>query len=488
VKKFFVTLILIILKINAFSQVTIHFIDSEKVHPDSFYFKIYAPINTQGTLFANPYYLDTIKAYDITNNRSKTTVEYQIKDTSIGFFADLFGKETILIPNDQVNIQIHRRGVRDDSIKINNRFYAYWAYDYIYQGKNKYLYTILDTLTYYTGYVYKYFIKFEPDKYSLNDYYDSVSNIYLSRLKIIHQYTSKYNIPKGIAELVNAECYAAYVINLLIPLQGNDILPEKYASTLKNIDFNYRYLFKTPLYADAYLDYVEKYLVKYLQQTTNPENTFQATYLAIKNAFPNSNTGAILLSRYIMNNEKKHFSCFDSLCNNFKFNYPTASQIHILDSLVERHREKNKITKNDAFSALLLSATMQFSNIQKCLNKKPIIINCWASWCSPCIKEIPILEAKMKEYNDNIDIIYISFDNNKSDWLKKQNELGINQQQSYLLINNFKSAMANYFDITAIPRLILVDADGNIVNEHLPSPNNDAFKNDIDAVLKKNKL
>jgi thiol-disulfide isomerase/thioredoxin len=97
-----------------------------------------------------------------------------------------------------------------------------------------------------------------------------------------------------------------------------------------------------------------------------------------------------------MNNEKKHFASFDSLCNNFKFNYPTASQVHILDSLVERHREKNKITKNDAFSTLLLSANMHFSNIQKCLNKKPIIINCWASWCSPCIKEIPILEAKMK--------------------------------------------------------------------------------------------
>lgn len=48
--------------------------------------------------------------------------------------------------------------------------------------------------------------------------------------------------------------------------------------------------------------------------------------------------------------------------------------------------------------------------------------------------------------------------------------------------------MANYFDITAIPRLILVDADGNIVNEHLPSPNNDAFKNNIDALLKKSKL
>ena len=66
------------------------------------------------------------------------------------------------------------------------------------------------------------------------------------------------------------------------------------------------------------------------------------------------------------------------------------------------------------------------TNIFKKYNKKKIfLINFWATWCPPCIKEIPELIKLEEKYNKDLKVIFISVDSNPKkvipNFLKKQN-------------------------------------------------------------------
>jgi len=54
-----------------------------------------------------------------------------------------------------------------------------------------------------------------------------------------------------------------------------------------------------------------------------------------------------------------------------------------------------------------------FDGLQKFLrttDDKTYVVNFWATWCAPCIKELPYFEKLNKEYSDNVEVILVSLD------------------------------------------------------------------------------
>ena len=57
----------------------------------------------------------------------------------------------------------------------------------------------------------------------------------------------------------------------------------------------------------------------------------------------------------------------------------------------------------------------KFSGKEKSIfsnNKKIYLLNFWATWCAPCLKEIPELLELKKKYSNDLDVIFISVDAN----------------------------------------------------------------------------
>jgi thiol-disulfide isomerase/thioredoxin len=106
---------------------------------------------------------------------------------------------------------------------------------------------------------------------------------------------------------------------------------------------------------------------------------------------------------------------------------------------------------------------------------KYLYIDVWASWCGPCKQEIPYLRAlKEKFKSKNIQIIGISVDETKSDWesiLKSENLTGIQ-----LYAGGWDNDLCNFFKINGIPRFILIDKQGNIINSNAERPSGDIEK------------
>ncbi|RXP63378.1 TlpA family protein disulfide reductase [Lutibacter sp. HS1-25] len=110
------------------------------------------------------------------------------------------------------------------------------------------------------------------------------------------------------------------------------------------------------------------------------------------------------------------------------------------------------------------------------LKGKYVYIDIWATWCGPCKREIPSLKALEQKFEGkNIEFVSISVDNvdgrrgSRDSWLQmvKNEQLGGIQ---LFADNDFNSQFVRAYGINSIPRFILVDPNGNIVEANAMRP------------------
>ena len=108
---------------------------------------------------------------------------------------------------------------------------------------------------------------------------------------------------------------------------------------------------------------------------------------------------------------------------------------------------------------------------------KFVYIDLWATWCGPCKKEIPFLKTVEKEFhNQNIVFVSISTDRVKDHdkWKKMVGDLQLTGVQ---LFANGDTSFEAAYEVSGIPRFILIDPQGNIVDPNAPRPSDEGLKN-----------
>ena len=82
---------------------------------------------------------------------------------------------------------------------------------------------------------------------------------------------------------------------------------------------------------------------------------------------------------------------------------------------VETHRDvSNKIVEQEIINNNIELEIYDFKGFEKFLNKKDdkiYVINFWATWCSPCVKELPYFEQLNLNYKSkNVEVLLVSLD------------------------------------------------------------------------------
>ncbi|MDR1783748.1 MAG: TlpA family protein disulfide reductase [Dysgonamonadaceae bacterium] len=120
------------------------------------------------------------------------------------------------------------------------------------------------------------------------------------------------------------------------------------------------------------------------------------------------------------------------------------------------------------------------------LKGKIVYIDVWATWCGPCIREIPYLKKLESDYHDkNIAFISVSIDADKDhtkwkSFVEKEQLSGI---QLFAGTDGGKELAAAY-KISGIPRFIVVGKDGNLVAPDAPRPSSSEIRFLFDNLLK----
>ncbi|MBL7930781.1 MAG: redoxin domain-containing protein [Bacteroidia bacterium] len=104
---------------------------------------------------------------------------------------------------------------------------------------------------------------------------------------------------------------------------------------------------------------------------------------------------------------------------------------------------------------------------------KIIYLDFWASWCGPCIRELPF-SKKLKTDFEGKDVVFlnISIDDNEKSWkdaLQKHGMSGVN-----LLAPTFNNKICEAYNVVGIPAYFLINRDGTIYDNNPPRPSDEA--------------
>ena len=92
----------------------------------------------------------------------------------------------------------------------------------------------------------------------------------------------------------------------------------------------------------------------------------------------------------------------------------------------------------------------------------PVLVNFWASWCVPCRREMPALEAIHREFAGRVDFIGINHQDDRDDALALIAETGITYPSGY----DPRGDVAVDYELFGMPTTVFIPADGRIAGRH----------------------
>ena len=98
---------------------------------------------------------------------------------------------------------------------------------------------------------------------------------------------------------------------------------------------------------------------------------------------------------------------------------------------------------------------------------KYVYIDMWASWCVPCLREVPALQKLEKELkNDKVVFLSISIDTTQEPWLKKMEEKNMHGNQLW----NPDNSLGQALNVKGIPFFAIYDPEGRLYMHGAPRP------------------
>ena len=86
---------------------------------------------------------------------------------------------------------------------------------------------------------------------------------------------------------------------------------------------------------------------------------------------------------------------------------------------------------------------------------KILLLNFWATWCAPCIKEIPELIELKKKFKNNVEVYFLSVDSNVKKTVPKF--LRKNKLESILVFNDEKLKVSSKFGVKVMPTTVIIN-------------------------------
>ena len=120
----------------------------------------------------------------------------------------------------------------------------------------------------------------------------------------------------------------------------------------------------------------------------------------------------------------------------------------------------------------VIELTTQNFNEEVLQSDVPVMVDFWASWCGPCLKEAPAIRELARKYADKgLQVIGISVDDDSVAWRQALAKHDLDYCPQVLSCESAndearyfpeEANLADLYQVTQIPCLILINRDGRI--------------------------
>ena len=101
-----------------------------------------------------------------------------------------------------------------------------------------------------------------------------------------------------------------------------------------------------------------------------------------------------------------------------------------------------------------------------------VLLNFWASWCGPCVQEMPLFEEYGQLYTPDLVIVGVNMEERPAQVQSFIDEMGI----SYLILLDEEGVIGRQFRVNAIPDTYFIDRQGMIRQHHIGSLTSDQLQ------------
>ena len=119
------------------------------------------------------------------------------------------------------------------------------------------------------------------------------------------------------------------------------------------------------------------------------------------------------------------------------------------------------------------------ASIAERLDGRPTVVNLFASWCPPCIKEMPDFEAVHRQLGDEVAFLGVAVTDRPEDVTDIVEDTGI----TYPYTRDIRGDLAAAAEVRQMPSTIFVSADGEVVEVHAGAVDADELRELIEEHL-----
>jgi thiol-disulfide isomerase/thioredoxin len=309
---------------------------------------------------------------------------------------------------------------------------------------------------------------------------DSVNNLRVTRLK-----NSGVGFDKDFEfwqlnnyELRKLYLLSSYELSYQFFSQNKDFkVSDQFPDPFKSLDINDEKLLMSPYYLGLIESYIFQKATASVKNNSSADRNLEVMNIVgneLKNQKVRENM-ARQLSRTMLDNTKELDKVYEKLTG-------FISDKKLLGDLKVMYEKHKKIEKGN------LSPDFSFFDINNqpvtlaSLKGKLVYLDIWATWCTPCLVEMPALKQLEADLNNyNIQFISIGMNDNRERWQKmiKEKELG----GIHIYARDDSTTFFDDFLVGGIPRYILLDKNGNIIDPSAKRPTDPKLKEELLSLL-----
>ena len=172
------------------------------------------------------------------------------------------------------------------------------------------------------------------------------------------------------------------------------------------------------------------------------------------------------LGEYLFFSQNFSYEQYEDILNNANESFKSKEKVK---SIVDAIEQYNKVKVGEKYIDFTMKdpKDKEISLSQFAGKDNVVLVDFWASWCGPCVRELPNLVALYAKYKEKgFEIVGVSLDNDKEKWTNMIKSANMTWPQMSE-IQGWETSVVDTYAFRYIPYTVLIDKEGTIIARDL---------------------